>query len=186
MYLESQLREAWWQVAKSFCARSGPLVRTIEDIEPTALQTSWLICAQSLQTLFANHYGYESVAARFSVPKDYEVFMQLIGGGWKWPFSLEWVLFDAQTVTTATENNFRLFVSEVEEDEPPMDSGFWLSIGCWSDKHEYLLCCDRNHSHYGVVLDGHDSHPWLNGVEFGGCYLMAKSFSEWLRLHSSS
>ena len=109
-----------------------------------------------------------------------------IGGGWKWPFSLEWVLFDAETVTVVTENNFRLFVTEVEEDEPPMDSGFWLSIGWWSDKHEYLLCCDRNHSHYGVVLDGHDSHPWLNGVEFGGCYPMAKSFLEWLHLHGGS
>ncbi len=95
-------------------------------------RTSWAICLETVQTLFANYYGHTSVAARFSVPKEYEVFMQLIGGGWKWPFSLEWVLFDAQTVTTVTESNFRLFVTEVEEDELPMDTGFWLSIGWWS------------------------------------------------------
>jgi hypothetical protein len=176
-----QVRHTWSQVVERFCADGRPLVRTTTAVEPADLQAAWTTCLSSVQDLFVRHYGLAAVEERFQVPQDYAIFMQAIGGGWRWPYSLEWSLFDAETVAYLTLDNFQLFVLGAEEnDEPVLDSGFWLSIGGWSDKHEYMLCCDCIHSHYGVVIDGHDSHPWLNGIEFGGCYRMADSFLEWL------
>ncbi len=182
--LEIQLREAWQLAADKFASAEGPLVRTSAAVGPAELQASWAQCVASVRALFAGHFGQAAIDLRFHVPDDYATFMQVIGGGWKWPHSLEWSLFDAESVAGVTAQDFRLFVTGAEEDEPVLDSGFWLGIGWWSDKHEYLLCCDRAHGHYGVVLDGHDSHPWTNGVEYGGCYPMARSFLEWLRRHA--
>jgi hypothetical protein len=68
-----------------------------------------------------------------------------------------------------------------EDDEPPADDGLWLSIGWFADKHAIVLCCDRSHSYYGKVIDYHDSHPWLNGLD-SGSFILADSFVEWLEV----
>ncbi|MGK0387931.1 MAG: hypothetical protein ACI94Y_000658 [Maribacter sp.] len=39
----------------------------------------------------------------------------------------------------------------------------FLRIGDWSDKHDYLLCCDKSPKgmeRYGKVYDGYDDSPW--------------------------
>lgn len=177
--LEDQLIKTWQRVTDKFTAKGKPVVRTVSEGQMD-LQKSWSRCVSSIQVLFATHYGQNAIDARFQVPEDYSIFMRIIGGGWKWPYGLEWELFDADSVAAVTAHDFRLFVTEAEDD-PVLDSGFWLGIGWWSDKHEYLLCCDRAHDYYGVVLDGHDSHPWGNGVEYGGCRRMAESFVDWLQ-----
>lgn len=161
-----------------------PLVRTTSATQPADIRASWTACVAAVRELFVAHHGSVDVAERFRVPEEYAAFMQAVGGGWKSPHGLEWILFEAESVVRATANDFRLFVTEVEDGEPVLDTGFWLSIGWYSDKHEYLLCCDRTHSYYGVVVDGHDSHPWMNGIEFAGCWRMAGSFPAWLEMHS--
>ena len=115
------------------------------------------------------------------MPADYASFMETVGGGWRCPYGLEWSLLDAAGVARATAANFRLWVRDAEPDEPPLDPGLWLSIGWFSAKHEYVLCCDLDHPDYGVVVDGHASHPWLNGLDFGGCFRAAPSFQAWLK-----
>lgn len=180
---EEQVRHAWDRVVDRFAADQQPLVRTA-TADPAAIETAWAACLAAVREMFATHYGSTAVEKRFQVPEEYAVFMQTVGGGWKWPYGLEWTVFDAATVLGATANDFSVFVLGADEQEPVLDTGFWLAIGWYSDKHEYLLCCDRSHSYYGAVLDGHDSHPWLNGVDFAGCWRMAGSFLAWLDLHA--
>lgn len=93
-------------------------------------------------------------------------------------------MFDAATVASVTAQDFRLGVTGVSEDEPALDTGFWLGVGWYSDKHEYVLCCDRTHSRFGAMVDGYASHPWVNGVQFAGCRRMADSFLAWLAGHA--
>ncbi|MBD2579480.1 SMI1/KNR4 family protein [Oscillatoria sp. FACHB-1406] len=181
--LERQIYQSWNEVVKRYAADNKSLVRTSSSVKPADLQTAWSVCILSLRERFAAHYGTTHIEARFAVPEDYALFMQAIGGGWHWPYGLERWLFDAEGVAKTTVADFELLVlGALEEEEPVLDSGFWLGIGRYSDKHEYLLCCDRAHRYYGTVFDGHDSHPWLNGVEFGGCYRLAASFLEWLEI----
>ncbi len=167
-----------------FVAERGPLVHTVPSVEPADIQAAWVLCQSSVRELFASHHGRSAVEDRFRVPEDYATFMQTIGGGWECSHGLGWSVFDAATVASTTADDFKSLVLGANEDEPVLDSGFWLGIGWYSDKHEYLLCCDRAHPYYGSVVDGHDSHPWLNGVEFAGCYRMAGSFLAWLAMHA--
>ncbi|NES96683.1 MAG: SMI1/KNR4 family protein [Desertifilum sp. SIO1I2] len=184
MELLEQLLQSWNRVVEQFSTQETPLIHTVTAVESTDLETAWMACLSSVQAVFTNHYGSSEVEKRFQIPQDYTMFMQAIGGGWKSLQSLQWHLFDAKTVASQTIANFRVFVLSAEEGEPICESGFWLSIGEWSDKHEYLLCCDRPHPKFGAVLDGHDSHPWLDGAE--SCYQRANSFLEWLESHKSS
>jgi hypothetical protein len=127
-------------------------------------------------------YGDDAVAARWDIPDDYAAFMQQIGGGWEWTAGLGSSLLSAKHVASATTSIFRSMVAErsAEDDGEPEDDGLWLTIGYFSDRHDTLLCCDRAHRYYGYVLDGHDDHPWLNGIYSGGCQVIAHSFAEWL------
>jgi hypothetical protein len=182
--LDEQVRRTWDRVVERFASENEPLVRTAPSPEPADIRTAWAACVASVRELLAAHYGLAAIEQRFEVPEDYSAFMQAVGGGWQWPHGLEWSVFDAATVAESTANDFDSFVLGAEEDEPLLDSGFWLGIGRYSDKHWYLLCCDRTHGYFGAVVDGHDSHPWLNGVEFGCCWRMAESFLAWLEMHA--
>jgi hypothetical protein len=182
--LDEQVRRTCDRVVERFASEDELLIRTAPSAEPADIRAAWAACVASVRELFAAHYGSAATEQRFEVPEDYAAFMQAVGGGWHWPHGLEWSVFDAATVAEATANDFNSFVLGAEEDEPVLDSGFWLGIGRYSDKHWYLLCCDRAHGYFGAVVDGHDSHPWLNGVEFGGCWRMAGSFLAWLEMHA--
>jgi hypothetical protein len=154
------------------------------DRELTAMERSieWQECEESLLQTFAAYYGDDAVAARLDIPADYAAFMQQIGGGWEWTAGLGSILLSTKQVAAATTSTFRSMVAErsVEDDGEPGDDGLWLTIGYFADRHDTLLCCDRSHRYYGYVVDGHDDHPWLNGIYSGGCQVIAHSFAEWL------
>jgi hypothetical protein len=154
------------------------LDRQLSAIE---LAVEWQHCVESLRHAFAAYHGADVVTARFYIPDDYATFMQQIGGGWEWSAGLGSILLSAKNVASATTSTFQSLVSErsAEDDDKPEDDGLWLTIGYYSDRHETLLCCDRSHRYYGYVVDGHDDHPWLNGIYSGGCQVSAHSFAEW-------
>ncbi len=145
------------------------------------IATDWCECVESLRSLFAAYYGAEDVARRLEIPDDYTVFMVEFGCGWHQPDGLGRDIFSAAAVVKATADDFNLFVIDRDKDEMPQDDGLWLCIGWFSDKHAILLCCDRSHPNYGQVIDYHDSHPWLNGVDMAS-RLLANSFLEWLEV----
>ena len=178
MSFADEVQRAWRRTSKDF-------VLYIPEVDPDTLTSQWSACLTAIRSSFSAHVGQTELEQRFSIPEDYATFMCLVGGGWHSSRSLGLWLFSADQVAGATIEDFRLFVTGVDEneppDEPPEDDGLWLRVGRFSDKHDYLICCDRSHSHYGVVLDGHDSHPWLNGVRFAGCTVLAPSFLAFLK-----
>jgi hypothetical protein len=63
-----------------------------------------------------------------------------------------------------------------EDHELAREAGLWIGIGGWSDRHAYYLCCDRERSACGRVVDAHDNHPYLAPQHLSDL----GSFEEWL------
>jgi hypothetical protein len=170
------------RLTSSWQRRSATARRLDRALTATARSIEWQQCVERLSQTFAAYYGADAVTARFDIPDEYATFMQQIGGGWEWTAGLGSILLSAKNVASASTSTFRSLVSErsAEEDGEPEDDGLWLTIGYFSDRHDTLLCCDRSHRYYGYVIDGHDDHPWLNGIYSGGCRVSAHSFAEWL------
>jgi len=171
--LDCSIDRAWQPVRAAALGKERP---------SDAVARSWSDCVGQLADLFAGRIGHQAVAERFHIPADYARFMARIGGGWTWGTPLDQSLWDAQKVAQRTAADFRSFVTDRKglEDDKPQDDGLWLSIGWYSDKHATLLCCDRTHSHYGAVVDHHDGHPWLNGVDDFYLTVEDRSFVAWL------
>jgi hypothetical protein len=112
-----------------------------------------------IREIFIRHAG-PSAGRRFLVPADYALFVLLVGGEWVWPRGLESSRYDFATVAGMTADDCAAFHETREEND-----GLWLTVG-YSYNHGHYLCCDSEHSHFGVVADGHDAHPWLNRVGF--------------------
>jgi hypothetical protein len=170
------------RIASAWQRRSLNARRIDRALSDSERSIEWQQCVESLRQTFAAYYGTDSVAARFDIPDDYATFMRQIGGGWEWSAGLGSILSSAKQVASASTSTFRSMVSErsEEDDGEVEDDGLWLTIGYFSDRHDTLLCCDRSHRYYGYVIDGHDDHPWLNGIYSGGCRVVAHSFAEWL------
>ena len=167
--IAEQVQEAWQAAHPGFVFKNKP--------------ANWQTAVRELQDLFAGHFGADYAANRFRIPDDYNHFMQTIGGGgWYNPQGLGLSLYDAGTVARGTKSDFeRMYIGDEYDPAEPLDEGLWLNIGCWSDRHDYLLACDPTQPTYGWVVDGHDSHPWLNGIDFAGCRIVAQSFTDFLR-----
>src|SRR5262249_41256245 len=108
----------------------------------------------------ASYIGEERTAQRFSVPVDYAAFMVTVGG--RESTDSDWVeVLDAPSVAIATENGCSIF--DNSRNESPEAEGIWMTIGYSGDKHPHLLCCDREHPLFGLVVEGEDNHPWFSG-----------------------
>jgi hypothetical protein len=179
--LEDQLRSAWQQASEQFITDGGPLLRS-PTYAAADCYASWSDGVVVLERLFVGCFGAATTHSRFMVPHDYATFMQIIGGGWKWPHRLDWYLFDAQRVVESTSYDVELWLNEEHHEYALDDSGLWLRIGSWSDKHDYLLCCDREHAYFGSIVNAHDTHPWA-GEGMLGCARVANSFLDWLKIY---
>jgi hypothetical protein len=151
--------------------------RTAPELTPEERVADWAEGTRRIQELFASRAGERDVAERLDIPADYAEFMERVGGGWEWQ---EQSLFTAAEVARGTAHDYRLWVTERDEDDGPQDDGLWLRIGRCADRHDTLLCCDRSHRLHGRVVDGHDDHPWLNGLTSPLCTVIAESFVAWL------
>ncbi|HEY1017176.1 MAG TPA: hypothetical protein VGE07_30965 [Herpetosiphonaceae bacterium] len=153
--------------------------RTDPEREPDGHAAAWEAALVELRDVFAASFGAGEIARRLRIPADYDLFMRTVGGGFFRNAGPGMGISRPEMVARDTADAFDLFYAG--EDAEPEDSGLWLTVGWWGDKHDYLLCCDAGHPRFGSLIDGHDSHPWLNGVDCGGCRRRAPSFAAFLR-----
>jgi hypothetical protein len=164
--LEDAIRAAWAQVRDRFQRDGG-------ERDSASLLTAWSDSVRQLRVTFAAYSGVAAVADRFSIPEDYALFMRILGGGWNYDGGWGRV-YDAQEVASSTAHSCENGAEDRREDD-----GLWLDIGCWGSKHDYLLCCDRGHRLFGVVVEGEDAHPWVTG--FRAMWVLAPTFLGFLR-----
>jgi uncharacterized protein (TIGR02996 family) len=157
-------------------AGSRPLIKLPSNLSPSELRRNWIACVEHTKEMLARYAGEQAVASQFCVPADYTVFMASIGDGWLWPRGLELELFDARGVEQAVESDCEVFG---EDGHFSPDDGLWLRIGGDCNKHDHLICCEFNHRKFGVVVDAHDAHPWLNGADY--MTVLAPTFMHYVR-----
>ena len=80
-------------------------------------------------------------------------------------FQSNWAsLADMGGILAITKSGLSLWKSDFEErkadGEPFTTDTLWAHIGYWSDKHEWIICLDRQHRHFGWVIDAYDDHPF--------------------------
>jgi hypothetical protein len=144
-----------------------------EEPLPPSREAAWSQAVRDLRATFEAHIGSGELADRFAVPEDYALFMQALGGAWK--CDRGWGrIFAAHEVARITAQSCK----NCAKDRRAGD-GLWLDIGWWGSKNYYYLCCDRNHSLFGVVVEGEDAHPWLNSYE--AMWFLAPTFLGFLR-----
>jgi hypothetical protein len=164
--LEDAIRAAWAQIRDRF-------QRDAADRGSASLVRAWSDSVRQLRASFAAYVRTAVIADRFSIPEDYALFMRILGGGWNYDGG--WGrLYGAQEVVRATAQSCENGAEDRREDD-----GLWLDIGCWGSKHAYLLCCDRRHRLFGVVVEGEDAHPWGSG--FRAMWVLAPTFLGFLR-----
>lgn len=56
----------------------------------------------------------------------------------------------------------------------------WLRFALWSDKHEYLICCDRSSAAFGKIFDAYDVRPWMDDINFIRDSFKSNTFIEFL------
>lgn len=100
-------------------------------------------------------FSPEEVDARFAVPPAVQEWLVEIAQQ-SFSDNRSWIwLAAACDVPVATADRWEGF-----EPDPPARSELWMVIGSWSDKHDYMLCCDRTSPRFGAVADWNDTHPW--------------------------
>ena len=164
--LGDNIRQAWEKVRHRF-ERDGPKVSSASKV------SAWLDSVRQLRATFVAYVEPAAVADRFLIPQDYALFMRTLGGGWNYDGGWGRV-YDGQEVARITAQSCENCAANRREDD-----GLWLDIGCWGSKHDYLICCDRGHRLFGVVVEGEDAHPWLNG--FRAMWVLAPTFLGFLR-----
>jgi len=120
---------------------------------------------EGLRAYYSRYFGAERVQKHFQIPDDFKAYLmalphRMITEGW-------WVnLYGMALVVEATKASMSMWMDEVVErirdgDTYSTDT-FWIAFGGWSDKHEFIICCDTSHPDYGKVYDAYDDHPYLN------------------------
>ena len=113
---------------------------------------------RDLARLFTPYFGQQEVAEPLALPEDYRCFATHRQGTWRGGDSDGLYLYGVQAVLAETAYECRSYA----ENRPP-GAGMWIIFGQWSDRHDLMLCCDRQLPLFGSVIDFHDDHPWFVG-----------------------
>jgi len=151
--------------------------KLIDSIHYDELKLSWPGWVGEIYKAICLHLGAASVAQRFCVPADYDVFMNVIRGGWRCRDTRELDLFDAGGVAAATDDYCGRY-----EKSCRLDDGLWLNIGAVGlfDSDSHLLCCDCDHHLFGHVVEGDGgAHPWFYRHE--GMTVLAPTFLQYVQ-----
>jgi hypothetical protein len=135
------------------------------DYEPLAIE----VFEDKSKTFFGDYFDADYVAKNFSLPEDFRVFLELCHSPIQIPEAWE-LLEDAQHILDSLPGFFNLYAEDLqerkEENEMTAADTMWLRIALYSDKHEFLICCDRSSAVFGKVFDSYDDHPWMDGGNF--------------------
>jgi len=142
-------------------------VITSKGFEEREASESWTMIEveKALATFFSRYFGAEFVAENFEIPADFKAYLMALPScihtqGW-------WVyLYGMDSVVGFTKSSMGMWIDEAEERRKNGNAyttdTFWIAFGGWSDKHEFIICCDNKHPDFGKIYDAYDDHPYLN------------------------
>ena len=145
------------QLIDNFCTSRG----YTEDVYPQISEAEFL---QRLRELYLRYFPAYWVEERLAVPQDYLQFLELLRGNLR---QSDWAFVGGRnSVLVMTQDFLNTFSKDLysrrEEGKPISTDTLWLSVGYWADKHDWIICVDRQHPRYGQLIDANDDHPFLN------------------------
>ncbi len=152
----------------------------------------WWRAMADVRQMFEKHLGQSITQARFTVPVDYTIFVSLVTNGLIAPDGHPLLpevdcLFDAAGMARLTIEECDMYAKDFHDvKELLAQCGLWLSIGGWN-KHYFYLCCDLALPAFGMVVDMHDSHPWISPQHGGPSpwEVVTRSFLDFLRFQAA-
>lgn len=121
----------------------------------------------SLKSYFSEIFGADWVAERFALPIDFKAYLNLGQGFYQksWRSVYPYNLIQQATLEPHYDFEIEDLKERVKEGKLLENDTIWLCIGYWSDKHDYLICCDQKHPYFGKVFDYNDAFPY-GGYEY--------------------
>ncbi|MBY0457195.1 MAG: hypothetical protein K2V38_07650, partial [Gemmataceae bacterium] len=162
----------------TWVSRMAPLVhRAWEPLsvgfEPTSSTDTtdrpreWTKTHAHLQQLFQAALGAnEQFGGRFCAPVDFMAFVCAVAGqtnAWE-------DYFDSSSLVTVNSTQVSTFRPHrghprQEWECRPEKLELWVQFGGQGDMHDFFACFDLDSPQFGVVAEGEDYHPWMNGPE---------------------
>ncbi len=147
---ESQRLVAAWEKF-----RAGRQIAQGDPGLPVDLET----LTQQIATMFGRYFDPEDVARRFALPPLLQHWLIHIADHWFANKDIPIWLLPASLVVARTIDNWEVVG---DNDESPARPSLWLTIGGWSDRHDFMIECDSTSLSFGSVTDWNDTHPWWN------------------------
>lgn len=117
-----------------------------------------------LQQLFCFYFPQQYITENFALPADFAQYLIESEGAW---YQRDWAyigsLSDVLSLTADFMRTFDDDFFERKQAKTPFSTDtMWLKIGEWSDKHDWIICVDKQNLKFGQVIDAYDDHPFLN------------------------
>ncbi|MFT3793107.1 hypothetical protein [Flavobacterium sp.] len=134
------------------------------DYEPLSIDTF----EEKVKAIFTNYFDADYVEQNFALPEDFRIFLMLCPAPLQIPHEWE-VLYDAQKILDHLPDYYNWYDQKLlwrrKHNENQKSDTMWLHFASWSDKHDYLIGCDRSSKTFGKVYDAYDDHPWMEDSE---------------------
>ena len=134
-----------------------------------------------LKNIFYTYFSKDLVDQKFKIPLEYQEFLNEMESSMV--LNKRNVIYDATYLIKGTKvflEDFEDFYFQRKQGKrtPLSTDTLWIRIGWWSDRHDWVICCDQEHLMYGKVYDVWDDHPWLH--ENFATYSQHKNFAEFV------
>jgi uncharacterized protein (TIGR02996 family) len=163
-----------------------PVSRPARVPEVAAAQVArWQSAVTDVRRMFEGHVGERVTQERFVVPVDYALFGAMTDDGLTTPdlhgrYNFDF-LTDPAAMAAETISYCDMYAEDHGGGEHLAACGLWLLVGR-RDKHDLHVCCDRASPLFGVVVDQHDSHPWIDPPDGPTTWeVLTRSFLDFLR-----
>lgn len=157
-----------------------PLARLVERIKMdfTALEPAAPASIDQMAAELRDYFSkvYPDVDARFALPAEFLDYIALVPQTLRRGDEYGFFLYGLGSVAGSTWIDCNLWAEGHTADLSP-----WVSIGHWSDRHDFLVCCDpaAPGALFGTVRECNDTHPWLN-QETWNTWPTIAAFLTWL------
>lgn len=114
-----------------------------------------------IQKYFISLFGKVFVKEHFELPNDLKIFLDLgitfYQENWRYIYNIDGILDFTKQDSYGTIEELQ---ERIQEGTMLPNDTLWIGLGWWSDKHEYYICCDKQHPYYGKVFDYNDASPY--------------------------
>jgi hypothetical protein len=140
--------------------------RKLTESETEQIPTD--VFLEQLKQIFLPYFSQAYLDENLVLPEAFLIYLETVKGmlhsSWLWYADKDMVLFTTRGFCSDFYGED--FLERKNEGTSQINDTIWVKFGEWSDKHDWIICCDKSHPDFGKVFDCWDDHPWWHGDEF--------------------